>query len=282
MLRIEVPLHHVGSPVMSIQNGHRHVMQRRIMMQDDMDAELEAAEAAARAATKAAAEAAAEKERQAEMRPGFDVRSLAGISPPLGFWDPVGFSDDIPETKLRCGSALFLCAYTVCVMTRDNPNLSRIVTTPVRVPSCRNRFYREVEVKHSRVAMLAAVGFPLAEHWHPLWGGTIDVPSYVAFQATPLQTFWPVVVSAIGVVETFSVFTFERPYDLFYSGSGGFWNIRADHPPGDLRFDPLNLMPSDPADRLEMETKELNHGRLAMFGIVGMVVQELVTGEKLW
>jgi light-harvesting complex I chlorophyll a/b binding protein 4 len=156
------------------------------------------------------------------------------------------------------------------------------MTTRVRVSSCHNRFYREVEVKHSRVAMLAAVGFPLAEHWHPLWGGAIDVPSYVAFQATPLQTFWPVVVSAIGVVETFSVFTFERPYDLFYSGSGGFWNIRADHSPGDLQFDPLNLMPTDAACRLEMETKELNHGRLAMVAIVGMVVQELVTGEKLW
>jgi light-harvesting complex I chlorophyll a/b binding protein 4 len=215
------------SPAQGLQHhGLRFSMQRRLMMQqDDMDAQLEAAEAAARAATEAAAEAAAERERQLETNaPAFDVRSLAGICAPLGFWDPAGFSEGCPETKMR--------------------------------------FYREVEVKHSRVAMLAAVGFPLAEHWHPLWGGNVDVPSYVAFQATPLQTFWPVVIGALAVLEVCSVFTFERPYDLFYSGSGGFWNIRADHPPGDMQFDPLNLKPTDATARLEMETKELNHGRV--------------------
>ena len=202
-------------------------MRQRIVMQD-LDAELEAAEAVAREATEAAlkaAEAAEERERQATLSaPAFDVQGLAGISAPLGFWDPAGFSNGTPETKMR--------------------------------------FYREVEIKHSRVAMLAAVGFPLAEHWHPLWGGTIDVPSYIAFQATPLQTFWPIVVGAIAVLETYSVFTFERPFDLFYSGSGGFWNIRADHPPGDMGFDPLNLKPDEAAARREMETKELNHGRV--------------------
>ena len=34
--------------------------------------------------------------------------------------------------------------------------------------------------------------------------------------------------------------------------------------------------------RLEMETKELNHGRAAMIGIAGMVAQELATGAKLF
>ena len=51
---------------------------------------------------------------------------------------------------------------------------------------------------------------------------------------------------------------------------------------GDLGWDPLGLKPTDPAARKEMETKELNHGRLAMIGIVGMVAQELVSGEKLF
>ena len=31
-----------------------------------------------------------------------------------------------------------------------------------------------------------------------------------------------------------------------------------------------------------MQNRELNHGRLAMIGITGMVVQELVTHEKLF
>jgi len=198
----------------------------------------------ARLATEASLAAAEEEALQEWLDAEFDVRSLAGISAPLGFWDPAGLSEGRSE-----GTA---------------------------------RFWREVEVKHSRVAMLAVVGFPIAEQWHPLWGGQIDVPSYVAFQQTPLQTFWPVVVGLIAIYEVFSVFTFARPYDLYYSASGGWWQIRPDHPPGDLRFDPLGLKPADPEARLEMETKELNHGRAAMIGIAGMVAQELATGRKLF
>merc|ERR1719285_389846 len=94
------------------------------------------------------------------------------------------------------------------------------------------RFYREVEVKHGRVAMLAAVGFLVAEQFHPLWGGNVDVPSYIAFQETPLQAFWPAVVIAIAVPEIFSVFTFQSPF------GGETWSMRTDHEAGDLGFDP--------------------------------------------
>ena len=48
------------------------------------------------------------------------------------------------------------------------------------------------------------------------------------------------------------------------------------------RFDPLEVRPTDAAAIEQMQTKELNHGRLAMIGIAGMVVQELATGEKLF
>ena len=73
------------------------------------------------------------------------------------------------------------------------------------------RFYREVEVKHARVAMLAAVGFPIAEQFHPLFA-TDDAPSFAAFQQTPLQTFWPAVVFLIAVIEVLTIFpAFENP-----------------------------------------------------------------------
>mmetsp|Transcript_11460 Transcript_11460/g.29362 ORF Transcript_11460/g.29362 Transcript_11460/m.29362 type:complete len:215 (+) Transcript_11460:56-700(+) len=166
------------------------------------------------------------------------AKSLPGITGPLDFFDPLGFCTEATEGKIR--------------------------------------FYREVEIKHCRLAMLASLGFLVGEQFHPLWGGSVDVPSYVAFQETPLQTFWPVVVTFISVIETFSVFTFQNP-----AGSEP-WSIREDHTPGDLGFDPLGLKPSSPAELVEMQNKELNNGRLAMFGIAGMVAQELVTGSKLF
>ena len=104
----------------------------------------------------------------------FDVRQLAGVSSPLGFWDPAGFSQDVSEGKIR--------------------------------------FYREVEIKHGRLAMLSSVGFVVAEQFHPLFGGEVDVPSYVAFQETPLLSFWPTVVVPIAIIEIFSVFSFVAPF----------------------------------------------------------------------
>jgi len=166
------------------------------------------------------------------------AKSLPGITGPLDFFDPLGFCEEATEGKIR--------------------------------------FYREVELKHARVAMLAALGFVVGENFHPLFGGSIDVPSYIAFQETPLQTFWPVVVTFISILEVFSVFTFQNP-----AGSEP-WSIRTDHTAGDLGFDPLGLKPTDPAELAEMQTKELNNGRLAMIGIAGMVVQELISGSKLF
>merc|ERR1712094_129719 len=171
------------------------------------------------------------------------AKTLPGITEPLGFFDPLGFCSGLTEKPASEGKV---------------------------------RFYREVELKHCRVAMLAALGFPLAEQFHPLFGGDIDTPSFAAFQQTPLQTFWPAVVFAIAIPEIFSVFTFQTPV------GNEPWTIRTDHAAGDLNFDPLGLKPTDPKEFAEMQTKELNNGRLAMIAIAGMVMQEGVTGSKLF
>ena len=110
----------------------------------------------------------------------------------------------------------------------------------------------------------------------PLFGGSIDVPSYIAFQETPLQTFWPAVVFLISIAEVFSVFSFNSPF------GGEPWSISSEHEAGNLGFDPLGLKPTSAAELKEMQTKELNNGRLAMIAIAGMVVQEGVSGEKLF
>jgi hypothetical protein len=170
---------------------------------------------------------------------------MAGITAPMGYFDPLGFTTELSPGKLL--------------------------------------FYREVELKHGRVAMLAALGFLVGENYHPLFGGTIDSPAIYAFQETPLQTFWGAVVVALAIPEVYSVFSFDEP------GSTGKelvkneqWTMKEDHEPGNLGFDPLGLKPTDPDELVTMQTKELNNGRLAMIAVAGMVAQELVTGQKLF
>ena len=176
-----------------------------------------------------------------EAPPPFDpvkyAESLPGVAGPLGFFDPLGFCKEATEGKIK--------------------------------------FYREVEVKHARMAMLAAIGFPLAEQFHPLFASD-DAPSFTAFQQTPLQTFWPAVVFAIAIPEVFSTFNFSPPTEAT-------WSMKSEHVSGDyFSFDPLGLKPTNPAELKEMQTKELNNGRLAMIAIAGMVVQEGISGGKLF
>ena len=44
----------------------------------------------------------------------------------------------------------------------------------------------------------------------------------------------------------------------------------------------MGLKPKDEAGLKEMQTKEINNGRLAMLAVAGMTVQELVTGTTLF
>jgi len=165
---------------------------------------------------------------------------LAGVSAPMNYFDPLMLSTTVDGAKLL--------------------------------------FYREVELKHGRVAMLAALGIIVGENFHPLFGGDIDVPAYLAFQQTPLQKFWPAVVTALSIPEVFSIFQFKEPKLTGRST----WEMKLDHAPGDLGFDPLGLKPKDPAELKEMMTKELNNGRLAMIAVAGMIGQEIATGQKIF
>ena len=50
----------------------------------------------------------------------------------------------------------------------------------------------------------------------------------------------------------------------------------------DAAMDPAGLRPEDPEELKEMQTKELQHCRLAMLAAAGMIVQELQTGSTLF
>ena len=172
------------------------------------------------------------------MQSTFDIRAMPGITAPLGFFDPLGFSQGQSEGRVK--------------------------------------FLREVEIKHSRVAMLATVGFVVGEAFHPMWGGNIDVPSVYAWQETPLQDAMVPVAFLFLIHEVLSIFTFNSPF------GGELFSIRSDYANGDLGWDPLGFKPTNPAELKEMQTKELNNGRLAMIAIIGMMGQELANNAKLF
>jgi len=78
------------------------------------------------------------------------------------------------------------------------------------------------------------------------------VPSYIAFQETPLQAFWPLLVVPIAAVEIFSVFSFQQP-----GGADELWSIRSDFEPGDFGFDPLGLRPESPEEFKELCARDV-------------------------
>ena len=64
-------------------------------------------------------------------------------------------------------------------------------------------------------------------------------------------------------------------------GLGPLFTLREGYYPGDIKFDPLGLKPTDGKEFATMQTKELNNGRLAMLGAAGMCAQEVVNGKGI-
>ena len=83
---------------------------------------------------------------------------------------------------------------------------------------------------------------------------------------------WFGMTLAIGIAETLRIQKgWANPYEKMENVQA----LKPEYNPGDLGFDPLGLKPESPAELKEMQTKELNNGRLAMIGVAGMTVQEL-------
>jgi len=192
----------------------------------------------------------------------FDVRELGGLTDEnanllgfanvdpydLGYFDPSGFTIGASENKIRS--------------------------------------YREAELKHGRIAMLAALGFLVGERFHPLFDGEIDGASVYALQKSfeLAPQVWLTPLLAIAVFEMISaVATFRISKDPFKT-----FELTGDYTPGDvlsplgITFDPLGLKPKDPEAFKEMQTKELNNGRVAMIASILFFFQEAYTGKPIF
>jgi len=123
-------------------------------------------------------------------------------------------------------------------------------------------FMREAELKHGRLAMVAALLLPLSEQF-------TDNLGIHFFQENP-----EFIVSGLSLMVlnefTSMVYGWEDPLVKPFA-------LKEDYQPGDLKFTGV----TEETMGTQMD-KELNNGRLAMIGIFGMMVQELVTGHQLF
>ena len=141
------------------------------------------------------------------------------------------------------------------------------------------QLYREAEIAHGRVAMVGAVGFLVQEQFHPIFadvGGPAIRQLDVILQTSNGLT--------AGTAMLFAIFFSEiaRARIGWMDPDDEMRTLRTEYSPGDLGFDPLGLKPADAAGLKEMQTKEINNGRLAMLACAGIVTQELVTGQPLF
>jgi len=124
-------------------------------------------------------------------------------------------------------------------------------------------FMREAEVKHGRLAMVAALLLPLSEQMS-------DNLGIQFFQENP--DFVKLGLTFMFLGEFASMFKgWENPSDKPFT-------LKEDYQPGDFG---LRLGVTEETMGTQMD-KELNNGRLAMIGIFGMMAQELVTHHPLF
>jgi hypothetical protein len=169
--------------------------------------------------------------------------SLPGALPPVGAWDPLGFSEKADEATLKR--------------------------------------YREAEITHGRVAMLATLGFLVGEKVEGssfLFDAQVSGPAITHLSQVPTG-FWIMLTIAIGAAEQYrATVGWVEPENIPVDQPG---KLRDEYTPGDIGFDPLGLKPTDPTAFVTMQNKELQNGRLAMLAAAGFMAQELVDGKGI-
>lgn len=134
--------------------------------------------------------------------------------------------------------------------------------------------YREAEIKHARLAMLAAVGWPISEledrdiakyfNAPSLLDEGDRVPSVLNGGLEKIDPrFWGFCLGMCAAIDLYGVSKSRRGADDYF--------------PGNLGFDPLNLYPPDREGQEKMKLAEIKHGRVAMLGVVGYVTEEYFT-----
>lgn len=126
-------------------------------------------------------------------------------------------------------------------------------------------FFREAELKHGRIAMIASTTILLVEQFTHKTG-------IHEFDRLPTNVKL-LVIGTMFMSEFSSMFRgWENPAEKPFT-------LRSDYQPGDYEFSTIDLTSEKGGELLD---KELNNGRLAMIGALGMIAQELVTDRPLF
>jgi hypothetical protein len=136
--------------------------------------------------------------------------------------------------------------------------------------------YREAEVKHARLAMLAAAGWPLSELFDAKIANLIGMDPIVDYtdrapsllngglgQISPL--YWIVCLVGAGFIDGYAISRGRSNTPNYF--------------PGNLSFDPLGFYPKDKEGQMRMQTTEIKNGRLAMIAITAFAVQEVISSS---
>ena len=166
-----------------------------------------------------------------------------------------------------------------------------LVMGPIdRDPAIVLKDYRDSEIRHGRLAMLAALAYPVQELLGPalartanqVFGapGLADLLAETGGRSPSLlngglafghvvPVFLVVAFGLIGAVDLKSMdLRDELGPDEFVAG--------------DFGFDPLNLMKGATAEaQFDMQAKEINNGRLAMLAITAYAVEEFFGGKPI-
>lgn len=129
--------------------------------------------------------------------------------------------------------------------------------------------YRIAELKHSRLAMLAAVAYPLQEVINPLLSEKLELPNLL-----PYSTLSPSLVNGKLEISTLIFFLgLGSGLELYQIMSN---DAKMSNLPADYNW---RLTDSEPESEefLSLQAGEIWNGRLAMLAVLGYVVQEGTT-----